>query len=877
MSELSRRLRARARALFNRTAAERDLDDELRFHLDMETEYQMRMGLSEGDARRRAQREFGGVERYRDESRDARGVSAVEDFLRDLKVGARSLSRAPGFALVSIFTVALGIATTTAVFSIIDGILLRPLPYPNPDQLIRIYERSPEYPASSFTAPNFFDLERHSKTLRAAAYYASDEFTVLGLSQPVRVNSARVSERFFDVMGVRPAHGRGFVVGESRQGGGGQYAVVISDRFWRTWLNTRPDWENHLVRVDGATLHVVGVMPPGFSYPAGTDMWVTVYDDHPSRTSHNWSVIGRLRDGRSASETQVELDQLFSGLKQRLGRDIDAQGVTIRSLREALTARVATMCYLLLAAVGLVLLVACTNLASANLARGEAQQREIAVRTSLGASRGRLVRQLATEKVILCVVGGVVGVAASWLLVRTAVVLGAGTLPAFANIRLDLRVMSFGLVLAVITGVITGVIPALRITANLRTLAASGGGAGRASSFRGPLIAAEVALATTLVIGAGLFLRSFRELMAEDPGYRVHEVVLGNVSLPSAYQNASGWYGDTSAIRRFYGQVLTQVRTVPGVQAVALINQIPLGKNSFGTSVAIDGGTEVTKRGIDYRVVDSAYFGAMGIPIVRGRGFTGGDREGTEHVVVVNRATAEQLWPGQNPIGHRIRPPGMDLHADLWLTVVGVAENVKQNGLDQPSPTQMYVHYLQRPERLQSASIVVRSARPELVAPAIRSAVGASDPNVLLEITSMDALLGESVAGRRFSMTMLSAFSSLALFLAAVGIYGVLAYAVVQRQREIGVRMAIGLSRGGVARLIVADAMKAVAPGLVIGLIGAFLATRFVQGMLYGIAPVDPITYGVTGGVIISVTLLASLWPASRASRVDPMIAMRAE
>lgn len=876
MSDLSRRLRARARALFNRNAAERDLDDELRFHLDMETEFQMRMGLSEGDARRRAQREFGGVERYRDESRDARGVSSVEDFVRDLKVGARSLRRAPGFALVSIFTVALGIAATTAVFSIIDGILLRPLPYPKPDQLVRIYERSPEYPASSFAAPNFFDLEKNTKTLRAAAYYGGDEFTVLGLSQPVRVTSARVSERFFDVLGVRPARGRGFLVGESR--GADRFGVVISDRFWRTWLDTRPDWENHLIRIDGATLHVIGVMPPGFAYPAGTDMWVTQYDDNPHRTSHNWSVIGRLRDGRSADETRAELDQLFGGLKKQMGKDIDAQGVTIRSLREALTARVATLCYLLLAAVGLVLLVACTNLASANLARGESQQREIAVRTSLGASRGRLVRQLATEKIILCVVGGVVGVAASWLLVRAAVVLGAGTLPAFASIRLDVRVMTFGLVLAILTGVITGVIPALRITSNLRTLAASGGGgAGRATSFRGPLIAAEVALATTLVIGAGLFLRSFRELMAEDPGYAVHQVVLGDVSLPSTYRNPSGWYGDTNAIRRFYGQVLTQVRAVPGVQAVALINQIPLGKNSYGTSVAVDGGTEFTKRGIDYRVVDSAYFGAMGIPIVRGRGFTSGDRVGTEHVVVVNRATAEQLWPGQNPIGHRLRPPGMDLHADLWLTVVGVAENVKQNGLDQPSPTQMYVHYLQRPERLQAATIVVRSTQPQSVGPAIRAAVSGGDPNALLEITSMDALLGESVAGRRFSMTMLSAFSSLALFLAAVGIYGVLAYAVVQRQREIGVRMAIGLSRGGVARLILADAMKAVTPGLVIGLIGAFLATRFVQGMLYGIAAVDPITYAVTAAVVIGVALLASLWPASRASRVDPMIAMRAE
>ena len=744
MMDLARRLRSRLHALIHRGDVERDLDDELRFHLDMETEHLMRMGMSEQDARRRANREFGGVERYRDESRDARGVSSIEDFLRDVKVGARSLRRAPGFALVSIFTVALGIGATTAVFSIIDGILLRPLPYPAPDELVRIYERNAEYPNGSFAGPNFYDLERSTKTLRAAALYASDDITVLGLSQPVRVTMARVSERFFDVMGVHPSLGRGFLPGESR--GGDRDAVVISDRFWRTWLNTRPDWQNHLIHLDGATVRVVGIAPPGFSFPTGSDMWVVRYDDNPSRTSHNWYVIGRLRSGRTMDDTKAELDQLFGGLKRQMGKDIDAEGVSIRSLREALTLRIKTLCYVLLAAVGLVLLVACTNLASANLARGESQQREIAVRASLGAERGRLVRQLATEKILLCIVGGLLGVGLSWLLVRAAVELGSGTLPAVATVQVDVRVMIFGLVVAILTGILTGVIPALRVTSNLRGTA-TGGGAGRRSALRGPLIAAEVALATTLVIGAGLFLRSFRELMAENPGYAVQQVVLGDITLPATFTNPSGWYGDTLAVSRFFTQVLARVRATPGIQAVALINQIPLGKNSFGTRVAVDGGTDLTRQGIDYRVIDSAYFGAMGIPIVRGRGFTSGDRSGAEQVVVVNRATADKLWPGQNPIGHRIRPPGMDLHAASWLTVVGVVENVKQNGLDQPVTTQMYVHYLQRPERLQNGVIVVRSSAAQAVSPAIRAAVAEADRNALIELTSMESLLDDDVVG----------------------------------------------------------------------------------------------------------------------------------
>jgi predicted permease len=602
-------------------------------------------------------------------------------------------------------------------------------------------------------------------------------------------------------------------------------------------------------------------------------------DDNPSRSAHNWSVIARLAPGRSASDARAELDPVFGGLKRQFGRDMDAEGITVRSLREALTARVRTLCLVLLGAVILVLLVACVNLASANLARGESQQREISVRASLGAGRGRLVRQLATEKVLLCLAGGVPGVFLAWALVRGAVALGGGTIPAFATVTIDLRVMAFGLVMAVATGVVTGVIPALRVTSDLRaSVASGGGGAGKSGSFRRPLIAAEIAIATTLVIGAGLFLRSFGRLMAEDPGYAVQEIAIGNVSLPATgYANPSGWYGDTAALSRFYGQVLTRLRATPGIGSVSLVNQVPLGGSNFGTKVMVDGGTVTSRQSLNYRVIDSAYFGVMGIPLLRGRGFDGRDRSGAEQVVVVNRETAARLWPGLDPLGRRIRPPGMDLHADRWLTVVGVVDNVRQDGLDLAVPPQMYVHILQRPERLMSASIVVKTTNPGAASAAIRAAATDADRNALVEITSMEALLDRSVAARKFSMTVVSAFSALALFLAAVGIYGVLAYAVVQRQREIGVRMALGLSRGGVGRLIVSDAMRAVAPGVVLGLIGAWLATRFIQGMLYGIAPLDPLTFATTPAVILGVALLASLWPASRASRVDPMIAMRAE
>jgi predicted permease len=877
VSDLGRRLRSRFNALVHRGAAERDLDDELRFHLDMETEYQMRMGLSENDARLRARREFGGVERYRDESRDARGVSFIEDLRRDLTVAARALRRTPGFALVSIFTVALGVGMTTAVFSIIDGVLLRPLPYPDADALVRVYERSAKYQASNFTGANYYDLERVSRALRVSAYYGSGTETVLGLAQPLRVTEAYVSDRFFDVLGVHPRLGRGFVPGGAK--GEDVNAVVISDRFWRQWLGARPDWQNASIQLEGGSYRVIGVTPAGFSYPVGADIWVAYHDDNPSRTSHNWAVIGRLRDGHTAGELRAELDNYFGPLKARLGKDMDAEGVTVRSLRESLTLRVKTLCYVLLGAVGLVLLVACTNLASANLARGESQQREIAVRVSLGASRLRIVRQLATEKVLLCVAGGVVGVALSWLFVRVATALGAGTIPTFATVRVDARVLAFGLGISILTGLVTGILPAFRVTSDLRQSTTSGGGgAGRRSMLRGPLIVAEVALATMLVIGAGLFVRSFRTLLSEDPGFRIEQVVLGDVTLPSnTYANRGGGYGDTLAIARFFSRALDDLRRAPGVAAVAVTSQAPLNGSGFNTGLAVDGGTDASKASAEYRVVDSAYFQAMGIPLVRGRIFTSADRSGSEQVAIVNREAADRFWPGANPIGHRLRTPGMDLHGREWLTVVGVIENTRDAALDQPRAPIMYVHYLQRPERMMTGTFVVRTSQPEAAAAAIRSAASGTDRNALVEVRPMQELLDQSVATRRFAMTVLSAFSALALFLAAVGIYGVLAYAVAQRQREIGVRMALGLTRGGVGQFVLRDAMASVVPGLAIGLVGAWAATRLVQGMLYGIAPVDPTTYVATPLIILAVGLLASLWPASRAARVDPMIAMRAE
>src|SRR5258708_3827814 len=434
-------------ALFQRGRAEADLDDELRFHLDMETEHQMRMGLSEGEAKRRAHMDFGGVERYRDEARGARGVRAIDGLIRDVRVSVRSLRRTPGFALISIFTVALGVGTTTAVFSLIDGILLRPLPYPNADALVRIYERSANAPTMRFSGADYLDVERQSKTLQSVAAFSDWPQTILGPAEPVRVDAAAVSARFFDVLGVRPEIGRGFVPGEGRSGA--MRAAVISDRFWRQTLGERKNWNTMTLHSDAGDSRIVGIMPPGFSYPSGVDVWVVTSDENPSRTAHNWSVFGRLKAGSNVADARGELDHLFGAFKAQLGKDIDAEGATVRALHESLTRDVRTLMWTLFGAVVFVLLVACTNLASANLARGEGQQRELALRTSLGASRGRLIRPMSTAKLLLCLVCGRLGVVLASVLVRVAVTLGPGTLPPFTTVAVDQTLMALGLMVSI--------------------------------------------------------------------------------------------------------------------------------------------------------------------------------------------------------------------------------------------------------------------------------------------------------------------------------------------------------------------------------------------------------------------------------------------
>jgi predicted permease len=869
-----RRIRRRIRALVAPRAMEHELDEELQFHLAMEIDYHERRGLPPAEARALALREFGGVMRIKEEARRARGVNAIEDLGRDLRLAWRSLRRTPVYAIVAILTIAVGIGVTTSIFSVVDGVLLRPLPYPEPDRLVRVSERSEEYARMSFAGANYRDVKERTRTVPLlSAFYSASPYTVLGLGEAMRPRVSVVSREFFDVMGVRPILGRAVAQGE---GGLGQPGVaLISHALWTQALSADTGFARKTLRIGNANYPIVGVMPPGFNYPTGAEVWVTGADDNPYRTAHNWLVIGRLAPDATIDGARRELDGIVGQLKATYGKDMDAEGVDIATLHETLSRNARPTMLILLGAVSLVLLVVCVNLASGNLARAETRQRELAVQTALGAGRGRLVRQILTENVAIALVGGALGVALALLLTRVLVALGPGSIPGFARVEIDGRVLAFGFAISLLTGVVIGLGPAFQVTGRLRDAIGTGSRGGSSPAHmrtRGLLITAEVALAFALLTGAGLLIRSLATLLGQDPGFRVDRVMTVDIALPS------DGYGDTTRIAGFYDRLLADLRGIPGVESVGLVNHIPLGGLSFGSRFMVDGGEEQIGD-IGYRVVDSSYFRTLGIAVVRGRGFGPMDRNGAEHVTVINQAAATAFWPNGNPLGHRIRLPGMDSHPKQWLTVVGVIADVHHGGLDQPAAPEMYIHYPQRPERLESGATVVLTsdAPPVELASTIRARVRAIDGNVPVQLSTMSQLFATSVASRRFTTVVLGAFGGLALVLAALGIYGVLAYSVAQRQREIGVRMALGAQQSAVRRLVLSDGMRAVIPGVVIGIGIALALARILDSLLYGVTATDPLTYAAVIVVLLIVAMFASWVPARRATRVDPMIAIRAE
>ncbi len=807
--------------------------------------------------------------------------SPLRDELRqDLRFALRMLARSPGFALVAVLTLALGIGANSAIFSVVSGVLLRPLPYAEPDALVSVW------PEGAFPRGGFLAFREEARSFAAVAGYGvATELTLFDRGEPARLEGTETTANLFRVLGVDAALGRTFLAEEEEPGA--ERVVLLSHALWRQRFGGDPSAVGRSVRLDGVSHTVVGVMPADFRFPSSaTQLWTPVPFDPGDRIgmwSERWlNPVARLRPGADLSLAQAEVDAFMPRLREMFPWDMPdgyGRGAAVVPLRDEVVGDVRPMLLLLLGAVGLVLLIACVNVANLLLARAAARQREIAIRGALGAGRGRLVRQLLTESVLLSVLGGALGLGVG----AAGVELLTATLPAdtprLEEVRIDVGVLGFTAALALLTGLLFGSLPALRTSHfGLKAALIEGGRtAGGGRSRRGlasALIAAEMALAVVLVIGAALLVRSFWNVVQVDPGFQTGNVVSALVA-PSESR-----LGDDAARRDFFARLEERLAALPGVSAVSATSQLPFAEGIYGSVFVIEGRPDPATRGGDWPLADAApvvgadFLRTLGIPLLRGRGFTDADREGAPGVVLVSEALARRHWPGEDPIGGRIRFPGA---GEEWRAVVGVVGDVKWERLTEEGRSALYTPLAQG--RTGPMRVVAKTTGdPRTLAASLRGIVAALDPQTpVSDVRTVDQRISSSVERPRFAMLLLAAFAGVALLLGAVGIYGVIAYTVGQRTREIGVRMALGARSGDVLRLVLAQGAGLALAGVALGVGIALAVTQALRSLLFGVGAADPLTFALVPLLLVGVALLASWIPARRAARVDPMVALRSD
>ncbi|HEX6048345.1 MAG TPA: ABC transporter permease [Gemmatimonadaceae bacterium] len=873
-----------------------DVDDELQFHLDMRARDYEACGLTARDARDAAVERFGDVSGIggalrahdRRRERERQRKEYMSDFSSDVRFGLRAFVRAPAFTTVALLTIALGIGATTAIFSVVNAVILRPLPYPDADRIVQVWmdNRRMGLAEDLHSWPNYADLRDQNRVFSHMAAYATGGYNITGGCREGECEPRRVAALFstadlFDVLRVAPAMGRGFSVQETVPGS--DAVVVISHGLWTGLLGADRNVLGRTVRLNGRERTVIGVLPPTFAFPnRDTDVWVPLALDEEARQFRGsfgfWSVA-RLRPGVEFSRAVSDLTAIAARLEQQyadVNRDL---GVHLVPLPEQVIGRsLRTSLWVMLAAVGAVLLIACANVANLMLSRAAVREREIGVRVALGAARARLVRQLLTESVLLSVIGAALGVGLAWAGLRVLTSLAPADIPRLDQVRIDLRVLGVALGLAVITGIAFGLAPALQssraaVGSALREATRGGTSGRRAQRLRRSLVAAQIALVVVLLIGAGLLIRSFIHLQRVDLGFRPDNLLTMRLSLPGAK------YQTPESRVAFFDALVDRTRQLPGVQGAALIEDIFLSATPTSTTFTIEG-REMTQeeRSIEVPLdaVSPDYFKVMGIPLREGRTFTASDNQAAPPAVIINENMARRFWPNESPVGKRFKYGGVDSQAP-FMTVVGVVGDMRRTGFDAPVRYETFRPHKQR--AVGFLTLVVRTAGdPARLVPAVRAEVKSVDPDQpVFEVASMDQLLGAMVAQRRFSMALLGTFATLALVLGVVGVYGVTSYLVAQRTREVGVRLALGAQPGQVVSMVVRQGMAVAAAGLVAGLAGALAAGRLLTGLLYGVGPHDLGTFAGVTAVIAVATLAANWVPALRAARVDPLTALRSE
>jgi putative ABC transport system permease protein len=809
-----------------------------------------------------------------------RRKSMIGDIWQDLRYGSRSLRKNPGFTAIAVITLALGIGANTAIFSVVNGVLLRPLPYPEPDRLVMVYGISLQ--AAQGKTPlceaDFLDWKSQNQVFESLAGFSTNRFNYTGGETPQQIEGAWVTSDFFSTIGVQPALGRGFLPDEDMPKA--PQTVVISDGFWRRYLGSNPNVIDQQITLNARAFTIIGVMPPGFLFPEkDTELWAAERLAATRRGPYYMWGLGRLNRGATLERAQSEMDMIARRVQDQINSPTRDWTWTSISLAERIVGKVRPALLVLLVAVLFVLLIACANIANLLLARATAREKEMSVRIALGASRARLLRQLLTESLLLSAIGVAAGLPLAIWGIHLLVALSPDDLPRLQEINIDGWVLGFTLLIAAACGLIFGLAPALQSSRlNLNESLKEGGRGGADSSgrrrMRSALVVAEIAFSLMLLVGAGLMVKSFLKLQRVSPGFNPDHILTMHLTLPRAK------YDSDEKITSYYRQLIDRVTAVRGVEAAGLSISLPPNNLEVSDSFSIEG--KPWPQGASEPIVpivstSPEYFTALGVTLLQGRGFNATDQEGSPPVVIINQTLAERYFAGETAIGRRFKIGGADRPRNPWMEIVGVVGDVKYSGLDVKPEPAYYMPLAQSAWR--AAYLVVRAPlNPTGLAPAIREQIWALDKDMpIAKVTTMDRLLAESVAQPRFRTLLLGIFAALALVLASVGIYGVISYSVTQRTHEIGIRMALGAQARDVSKLVIREGVALALIGVTIGLAASLALTRLMESLLFEVSTTDQSIFAGVGALLVAVAVLACWIPARRASRVDPMVALRCE
>jgi predicted permease len=879
MSRWLTQFRLALRSIFLRRRVDRELDEELQYHLERQIKEGLSTGLTPEEARYAASRAMGGIAKSKEECRDMRPVNYIDEVLRDLRYAGRNLRRSPGFATLAVLIMALGIGANTAVFSVVNAVLLKPLSYRDPDRIVTLSDFSTTREASTalsqpVSIPDFQDWHDQSSSFEAMAYYSSRETAVLRGSTAEYALVTSVSPEFFSVFAVEPLIGRSFTAEEMKRGAGG--AAMISYTYWQSHFGGDPRALEQTVGFPEPR-PIVGVLPSGFRFPNNTDIWVSALGPPGSRGGRNFLAVGRLKASVPLKRGQSEMTAIARRLERQFPETNRGESVAVTRLRDELVSNVRAMLYLLLGAVTVLLLIACANTATLLLGKVTARTREVAVRAAIGASRGRIVRQLVTESLLLAFVAGALGLLLAYGGSKALVALAPAEVPRLPETSIDRWVLAFTVGTSMITSLLFGLVPALHasrveLSDALKQGATRLVAAGGMVRLRGGLVVAEIALAVVLLSGAGLLIKSFVALHRVALGFRPQNVLVMRATEPGPLAAA------IPRARQFFRDMLSQIATLPGVLAagatmdppgyadstgVYFIDQLPAQPDwSRAPSVVLS-------------VEAPGTFAALGIPLKSGRDFSDNDTSDRPFVAVVNEALVRQSFPSQDPLGRTIF---CSFDSSNAMEIIGVVGDVRQRGPEREPMPECYMPYLQHGFNGSTLSFVVRTAGdPSALAETLRRLARERSPDVPMKFTTMEAMVSENVAAPRFRTLLFGVFAGLALCLALAGVYGVMAYAVGQRSNEIGVRIALGASTGSVLRLVLSQGLALAGLGLALGLLAAVAGTRLLTSMLFHVQPNDPVVYLAVAVLLGMVALVASYVPARRASEIDPLTAIRQE